>query len=102
MLRQKTVEQTAPNALTLAGVESLALTANKKYLISINSQSAGTNKRYAFATKIGGGEFMPFTKGSILVYNACYQGTATATFPTSVQNMKYELYGYPEFTFIPD
>ena len=102
LLRQKNIEQTAPDKLTLDGVESLALTANKKYLISINSQSGGTNKKYTYAYKTGGGAFMPFTKGSILVYNACYANTATALFPSAVSNVTSELYGYPEFTFIPD
>ncbi|RYC68302.1 MULTISPECIES: DUF4082 domain-containing protein [Spirosoma] len=101
-VRQKTVEQTAPDKLTMADIESLALVANKKYIISINSQSGGTNKKYGAAYKTGGGEFMPFTKGSILVYNACYRLTAPALFPDAVQNVKSELYGYPEFTFIPD
>lgn len=102
VLRQKTVEQTTPDKLTLNDVESLALTANKKYVISINNQSGGANKKYAFAYKTGSSDFMPFTKGSILVYNACYRNTATALFPDVVSNVKYELYGYPEFTFIPD
>ncbi|WP_080236766.1 DUF4082 domain-containing protein [Spirosoma rigui] len=101
-IRQKTVEQTAPDKLTLNDIESLTLTPNKKYLISINNQSAGTNKKYGFAYKTGSSDFMPFTKGSILVYNASYRNTATALFPDVVTNVKYELYGYPEFTFIPD
>ena len=102
VLRQKSIEQTAPDKLTLNDVESLALSANKKYVISINSQSGGVNKKYGFAYKTGSVDFMPFTKGSILVYNACYRNTATALFPDVTTNVKYELYGYPEFTFIPD
>ncbi|MBC3787970.1 DUF4082 domain-containing protein [Spirosoma utsteinense] len=102
VLRQKTVEQTAPDKLTLDAIESLALTANKKYIISINSQSGGTNKKYGFAYKTGSADFMPFTKGSILVYNSCYRNAATPSFPDNVTNVKYELYGFPEFTFIPD
>jgi hypothetical protein len=101
-LRQKTVEQTSADKLTLEALDALDLTPNKKYVISINSQSSGTNKKYAFASKTGGTEFMPFTKGSILVYNTCYSGVATATFPNSTQNIKYELYGYPEFTFVAE
>lgn len=102
LLRQKTIEQTSPDKLTLDGIDALALTANKKYVISINSQSAGTNKKYGFVYKTNSAEFMPFTKGSILVYNACYSGVATATFPNTTPNVKYEMYGFPEFTFIPD
>lgn len=102
VLMQKTVEQSTPDKLTLNDVNVLALTANKKYVISINNQSSGVNKKYGFAYKTGVSDFMPFTKGSILVYNACYRNTATPLFPDVVTNVKYELYGYPEFTFIPD
>ncbi|NID10689.1 DUF4082 domain-containing protein [Fibrivirga algicola] len=102
VLRQKTIEQTSPDKLTLNGIDALALTANKKYVISVNNQSDGVNKKYAFTAKTGGADFMPFTKGSILVYNSCYRNTATPLFPDVVSNVKYELYGYPEFTFVPD
>ena len=102
LLRQKIIEQTAPDKLVLDNLDALALTANKKYVISINSQSAGANKKYAVASKTGGADFMPFTKGSILVHNACYSGVSTPTFPSAVLNLKTELYGYPEFTFIAD
>jgi hypothetical protein len=102
LLRQKTVEQTASDKLALADIEPLTTEANKKYLVSINSQSGGANKKYGYVYKTGGGDFMPFVMGSVLVQNACYSGVATPTFPNSTQNVKYEFYGYPEFTFIPD
>lgn len=102
VLRQKTVEQSSPNQLTLADVDALSLTPNKKYVISVNSQSGGANKKYFFAAKNGGGEWLPFTKGSTLVHSACYSKTAPAKFPSDVSGVKSELYGYPEFTFIAD
>ncbi len=103
ILRQKTVEQTAPDYLTFGSIEALTLTANKKYVISINNQSAGTNKKYSYAYKTsGGGDFMPYTKGSILIHNSCYKLIATASFPDQTPGVKYELYGLPEFTFIQD
>lgn len=102
ILRQKTIEQTAPDHLTFGDIEALALDANKKYVISINSQSAGTNKKYSYAYRTtGGSDFMPYTNGSILVHNSCYKSIATATFPDQ-NDIKYELYGLPEFTFIKD
>lgn len=102
VIRQKTVEQTAPDKLTLDAIDPLALTPNKKYVISVNSQSGGANKKYGVAYKTAGGDFMPFTKGSILVYNACYRNSATPVFPDAAVNVKYEAYGFPEFTFIAD
>ncbi len=102
ILRQKTIAQTAPNTLTIGDIESLPVAANKRLLISINSQADGVVKKYGYAYKTGGAEFLPFTKGSILVYNACYRQTSTATFPDQTMNVKYELYGFPELTFIAD
>ncbi|WP_345027107.1 hypothetical protein [Ravibacter arvi] len=102
LLRQKSIEQTAPDQLVLDGVESLELAVNKRYVVSINSQSAGTNKRYLFARNATSTGFMPFTQGSVLVHSACYIGASTATFPGTVTNVQNELYGLPEFTFIPD
>lgn len=102
VLRQKTVEQSTPDQLTLADVDALALTPNKKYVISVNSQSGGANKKYFYAAKTGGGEIMPFTKGSVLVHSAGYTHSAAAKFPNEVNEVKSELYGYPEFTFVAD
>ncbi len=102
VLRQKTVEQSAPLTLTLENIEALSLTANKNYVISINSQSGGVNKKYGVASKTGGGDFMPFSKGSILVLNSCYSAVSTATFPSGAPNIKSEFYGFADFTFIPN
>jgi Domain of unknown function (DUF4082) len=102
VLRQKTVEQTAPDKLTLESIESLPLTANKNYVISINSQSGGTNKKYAYASKTGGGDFMPFSKGSVLILNSTYSAVSTATFPSQSGSVKSEFYGFADLTFIPD
>lgn len=102
VLRQKTVEQTTPDQLTLADVDALALTPNKKYVISVNSQSGGINKKYFFAAKTGGGDWLPFTKGSVLVHSVGYTLSAAAKFPNEVKDVKYELYGYPEFTFVAE
>jgi hypothetical protein len=102
VLRQKTVEQSAPNTLTMVSIESLALAANKNYVISINSQSGGVNKKYGVVAKTGGGEFMPFNKGSILILNSCYSAVSTPTFPSGTPNVKSEFYGFADFTFTPD
>lgn len=102
LLRQKTVEQTSPNKLTLENVDELILEPNKKYVISINSQIGGVNKKYFYAATASSSNFMPFTVGSILVHEACYTSVATVEFPGNVTAVKYELYGFPEFTFIPD
>jgi hypothetical protein len=101
VLRQKSVEQTAPDKLVLADIDALPVAANTtKLVVSVNSQSAGTNKKYFFASN--GGSFLPFAKGSILVESACYRLTAPAVFPDGAKDIKSEMYGYPDVTFIPD
>ena len=101
VLRQKSVEQTAPDKLVLADIDALPVAANTtKLVVSVNSQSAGANKKYFFASN--GGAFLPFAKGSILVESACYRLTAPAVFPDGVKDIKSEMYGYPDVTFIPD
>ncbi|QJD79904.1 DUF4082 domain-containing protein [Spirosoma rhododendri] len=102
ILRQKTISQTAPNTLTMGDIESLAVAANKKLMVSINNQADGVTKKYNYAHKGSSLEFMPFTKGNILVYNSAYRQTGTATFPDQTINVKYEMYGFPEITFIAD
>lgn len=102
VLRQKTIEQSTPDKLALDSVDPLALTPDKKYVISINTQSSGVSRKYGYSYKTGGADFMPFTRGSILVQNACYSLVATPTFPSQTQNIKYEFYGFPEFTFVAD
>ncbi|MFO7256225.1 MAG: DUF4082 domain-containing protein [Bacteroidota bacterium] len=102
ILRQKTVEQTAPGILKLYDIEPLLIEDNKKYIISINTRDSGVNKPYYYAVKTGGGDFVPFTRGSILVHEACYTSTSAAEMPAAVTDVTYELYGFPEFTFIPD
>ncbi|MBO0929742.1 DUF4082 domain-containing protein [Fibrella sp. HMF5036] len=102
VLRQKTIEQSSPDVLTMEPIDALTVPVNKKYVISINSQSGGTNKKYGYVYKTGGGDFLPVNKGSILVLNSCYQSVATATFPSAAQNVKYEFYGFPEFAFVAD
>jgi hypothetical protein len=102
VLRQKTIEQSAPLTLTMENIEALPLTANKNYVISINSQSGGVNKKYSYAYKTAGGDFMPFSKGSILILNSCYSLVSTATFPSTTTNIKSEFYGFADFTFTPN
>ncbi|TAE29632.1 MAG: DUF4082 domain-containing protein [Cytophagales bacterium] len=101
-LRQKSISQTAADKLEMTDVEWLTLTPNKKYVISINSQGDGINKKYAVVNKTGGVEFLPFARGSILVYNTCSRNTATPAFPDGTQNVKNELYGFVDFMFEAD
>ncbi|MBO0935907.1 DUF4082 domain-containing protein [Fibrella sp. HMF5335] len=101
VLRQKTIEQSSPDALTMEGIDALTIEKSKKYLISINSQSGGVNKKYTTINRTSGTLF-PANTGSILLQNACYKSTATAIFPDGVTNVTSELYGYPEFAFVAD
>ena len=102
VLRQKIVEQTTPDRLTLNDVEPLLLTPNTRYVISVNSQAAGANRKYHKFAKTDGGDLFPVVKGSILVESSTYGTGATAVFPANTSVAKTRLYGFPDFTFIPD
>lgn len=102
LLRQKSIEQSAPATLVMGDVEPLEIVPNKKYVISINSRSGGVNKRYAFVRKKDNSDLTPFTKGSILVHNSMYSAVETPTFPNSLPSEEKEFYGFPEFSFKPD
>lgn len=101
-LRQKSVTQTAADKLEMTDLEWLVLTPNKKYVISINSQADGVSRKYSVVTKSGSAEFLPFSRGSVLVYNTCARNTATPAFPDGTQNIKNELYGFVDFSFVTD
>lgn len=101
-LRQKSVTQTAADKLEMTDVEWLVLIPNKKYVISINSQADGVSRKYSVVTKAGSAEFLPFSRGSVLVYNTCARSTATPAFPDGTQNIKNELYGFVDFSFVAD
>lgn len=102
ILRQKTIAQTAPNALTMVDIEPLPVAVSKKLTLSINSQSDGVNKKVVLLYKEGQPDFMPFAKGNILFYNTSYRQTATALFPEQTIIVKSALYGLPELTFLAD
>lgn len=103
LLRQKTVEQSAPGSPVLSNLEEqLPLIPDKKYVISINSHSSGQNKRYYFAYKEDFSDLLPIAKDNVLIHHAMYSPVATATFPNGINDVKEEFYGMPEFSFIAD
>lgn len=103
LLRQKTVEQSGPGILTMANLEEpLILQADKKYVISVNTQSMGVNKKYYWAARTDFGDMYPLQRGSILIHTALFSAVSTPTFPTSEPASKIEIFGLPEFTFVPD
>lgn len=98
LLRQKLIAQSAYNTLLMNEIEPLSVAANKKLVISINTQ----NKPYGIIHEENDNDFMPFTKGSILFHNSCIRETAPAVFPGQVPNIKNALQGFPEFMFMAD
>jgi hypothetical protein len=103
ILLQKTVEQEVPGTLTLTDTDKLPLTIHKKYLISINNKSGSRSLgsvNHAF--KVSGGDVLPATKGAITMHASRFRYGNTVAFPTSSNNEFSNIYGFPEFTFIPD
>lgn len=102
LLRQKSVEQTAPATLVMGEIEPLEIVPNNKYVISINSRSGGVNKRYSYAVKKDGSIITPFTKGSIQVHGILHSQVEIPTFPSVSLGEQHELYGFAEFSFKPN
>jgi hypothetical protein len=64
LLRQKTVEQSTPGAITMANLdEALPVLADKKYVISINTQSAGEISPTIMCTRLQEASYL-FQKGT--------------------------------------
>ncbi|MCF0075006.1 hypothetical protein LZD49_31265 [Dyadobacter sp. CY261] len=103
LLLQKTVEQEIPDSLSLASTDAVPLTIDKKYVISINNRS-GSRSQGSFnqAFKASGGNVLPATKGSITMHASRSGNGNIVAFPTSSNNELSTIYGFPEFTFIPD
>lgn len=103
LLRQKTIEQSVPGKLTMAILdEPLILEADKKYVISVNTHSMGVNKKYYWAARADFGEMYPIQRGSILIHTALYSPMSAPTFPTTEPFSRVEIFGLPDFTFVPD
>lgn len=104
LLRQKKVEQTAPDQLEMAAIVPLEVTPEKFYVISISSAgNAGEAKRYHYARSNGASaNFLPATQGSVTLVSSLYMSTSESKYPEGVIDIRNEVYGFPEFTFIPD
>jgi hypothetical protein len=103
VLLQKTIEQEIPDKLELVDTEVVQLEINKKYLISINNRS-GQRPQGPFTQvyKASGGDVLPATRGNITMHGSRTGSGSTVTFPTSSGNQYSIIYGFPEFTFVPD
>lgn len=103
ILLQKTVEQEVPDKLSLTDTDLVPLTIEKQYVISVNNRSGSRGEgSVAFAFKASGGDVFPTSKGNITMHASRSGNGNTVAFPASSNNQFSTIYGFPEFTFIPD
>lgn len=100
LLRQKAVEQTSPDKFTLVNVDELVIEKDTKYIISLNTVVGAKARTYYRITNTNATIF-PITIGSIVIQKSLYGAFITPTFPNSAPELG-QMYGYPDFTFIPD
>lgn len=100
LLRQKAVEQTSPDKFTLASIDELTAEKDTKYIITLNTVSGVKARTYYRITNTNATIF-PITIGSIVIQKSLYGSSTTPTYPSSAPELG-QMYGYPDFTFIPD
>jgi hypothetical protein len=99
LLGQKSVEQTAANKLTLASLTEIIIEKDVKYIVSVNSAVNGVTKPYNYADNSSATIF-PFTIGSVIFQGTVYNISKVTVFPETFKSKR--IFGYPDFTFIPD
>jgi len=100
LLRQKTLEQSTPEKFVEAGIDEFLVEKDKKYVISINTVVGGSAKKY-FTISNTNANIFPISRGSILVQSSVYKSVATPKFPDGGAETG-RMYGFSDFTFIPD
>lgn len=103
-LRQTEINQTADGSLVLQDITPLAVNAGKKYVVSVNSKDliSSAHKSYYYAANTSRTSWMPVTAKTVTLHSAQYSFSGSPVFPEDAINVYDELYGFPEFTFVPD
>lgn len=102
LLRLRNVEQTAPDIPAFGDIEPIQIEADRWYVITLNTQAGGVNKKYKWASRDGGANFLPMTVGKVTIHESMYRGTADLVFPNTIQHILDEIYGFTDFKFISD
>ncbi len=100
LVRQKTVEQSSPEKFTLVNVDELIIEKDVKYVISVNTAIGGVKKSY-FQISNATANIFPIVRGSIVIQKTVYNNGATPAFPATGSFLD-KIFGYADFTFIPD
>lgn len=102
LLRQKIVEQTAPETFAYEDIEPLRVEPEKWFTISVNTQVDETNRYYFWYAPEAGGNLLPKTVGKVTIHESMYNSTAQSRYPGDNSGIKNEMYGLPDFKFKPD
>ena len=100
LLRQKTVEQSSPEKFVLVNVDELIVEKDVKHVISINTVIGGKAKKF-YTIANANTDIFPIARGSILIQQSVYKNAITSIFPDGGSETG-RMYGYSDFTFIPD
>ena len=99
-MRQKTVEQSSPETFVLVNVDELIVEKDVKHAISINTVIGGKAKKF-YTIANANTNIFPIARVSILIQQSVYKNAITSTFPDGGSETG-RMYGYSDFTFIPD
>lgn len=101
LITATTVNVTDTSKFTYNNISSVAVTANTRYVISLNNTSSSVAKKYFIFFKKptpSGATIYPFTSGSVTYEDFREKGSSTSTFPTAVL-AQWTILGVPDMQF---
>lgn len=101
LIAATTVNVTDSTQFTYNDISPIPVTANTRYVISINNNSGGEPKKYYVFFKksnIDGKNIFPFTTGSVTYEKNLYVTSNTSTFP-SEDDSQFSIGGIPDLQF---
>lgn len=105
LVRQKTVEQTAPAKATLATIDELVVSKDKRYVVTVNLTAGGILKK-VYRLDSGTATLITYPKvvGNVLLVAPKYKyAVSTPTYPDGTDQLTNTfIFGIPDFTFIPN
>lgn len=101
LITATTITVTDTSQFKYNDISAVDVTANTRYLVSINNTSSGVAKKYfLFFKKPGTSTIYPFTTGSITYETLQEISSAISTFPSAVVNSDQQYFGgVPDMQF---
>jgi hypothetical protein len=100
LLASATVTPTDSISFSYSAITPVAVSANTKYLVSLNNFSNGEIQSFFLGTKKGGAESLyPFTEGSVTFEGVYYIKSDTPQFPVTLNPSQAIIAGISDFIF---